>query len=128
MESVEGLDLPITLTTRQAHFAESTGTASRFVRKVTLLSGFAEPSHEGYESLAALTGSSGTTTVFLDSPYEARQGWTWVAGAPLSQMVCEKIIAANGHHHSIVELGAPGSSEMLELTSLTKRPLRPAHA
>jgi ribosomal protein S18 acetylase RimI-like enzyme len=108
------------LTTRQKHFAENLGNASRFHRDVTLLSGFTEPSAEGYHSLAALTGQGGTTAVFLDSPYENQQGWTWIAGAPLLQMVREQPLPTNGAHHEIINLGLQDSPEMLELTTLTK--------
>lgn len=108
------------LTTRQSHFAENFGNASRFPREVTLLSGFNEPSAEGYRSLASLTGPNGTTAVFLDSPYEAQPGWTYIAGAPLLQMVCEQPLTKNGSAHEITELGPKDSPEMLELTSLTK--------
>jgi len=109
------------LTTRQAPFAESLGNATRFQREVTLLSGFDEPSPEGYHSLATLTGPNGTTAVFLKSSYEPQPGWTWIAGAPLLQMVCEKFAAnTNGSTHEIVALGAQDSPEMLELTTLTK--------
>ena len=108
------------LTTRQSNFAETYGSASRFLPEVTLLSGFAEPSSEGYNALAELTGPHRTTAVFLDSPYETQPGWTWVAGAPLLQMVCEKPIPGNGKSDTVVELGPKDSAAMLELTSLTK--------
>ena len=110
------------LTTRQAHFAESCDSARRFVQAVTSLCAFAQPNHEGYASLARLAGSSGTAAVFLDQPYEPRDGWDYIAGAPLLQMVCE-----NGHatpsssaSPTVVELGANDSPKMLELTALTK--------
>jgi ribosomal protein S18 acetylase RimI-like enzyme len=110
------------LTTRQAHFAEACGEARRFMREVTLLSAFREPSDQGYESLAELVGPQGTAAVFLDEPYEDRMGWEVVATAPLLQMVSD-----NGHApthisrpHEIIELGPPDSAEMIELTSLTK--------
>ena len=109
------------LTTRQAHFAESCDTARRFVQEVTSLCAFDQPNDEGYASLARLAGSCGTAAVFLDQPYEPRDGWDYIAGAPLLQMVCE-----NGHASpnysapAIVELGANDSPEMLELTALTK--------
>jgi predicted GNAT family acetyltransferase len=108
------------LTTRQSHFAESLGNASRFQRQVTLLSGFNEPTSEAYNSLATLTEPNGTTAVFLDSPYEPQPGWTWIAGAPLLQMICENVPSSNGAHHAITELGPHDSPEMLELTTLTK--------
>jgi len=111
------------LTTRQTRFAETCGQARRFMREVTLLSAFPEPSDEGYSSLAELVGPDGTAALFLDHPYQTRQGWEVVATAPLLQMVCE-----NGSTSAtlkdlaieITELGAPDSTEMIELTSLTK--------
>ncbi|HVN21957.1 MAG TPA: GNAT family N-acetyltransferase [Dongiaceae bacterium] len=113
------------LTTRQTHFAESCATARRFQRDVTSLCAFQQPDDEGYESLARLAGPDGTVAIFLDSAYEPRPGWQYIAGAPLVQMVCE-----NGVHPSkgyaaadpsrIAELGGKESSEMLELTALTK--------
>jgi predicted GNAT family acetyltransferase len=110
------------LTTRQAHFAESCDSARRFVQEVTSLCAFDQPNDEGYASLARLAGSGGTAAVFLDQPYKTRPGWEYIAGAPLLQMVCE-----NGHASrrssaspTIVELGAPDSPEMQELTALTK--------
>jgi ribosomal protein S18 acetylase RimI-like enzyme len=110
------------LTTRQAHFAEACGTARRFLRDITLLSGFAEPNDEGYASLAKLAGAGGTAAVFLDEPYEPLEGWEYVAGAPLLQMVAESgkvpIIAA-GSPAEVLELGDSDSPEMIALTSLT---------
>jgi ribosomal protein S18 acetylase RimI-like enzyme len=111
------------LTTRHAQFAESFDEARRFVREVGPLGAFREHSARGYESLAGLVGSDGTVGLFLDDPYESREGWRFVVGAPLLQM-----IADNGGVPSpradlgmeLVELGMPDSTEMIELTSLTK--------
>jgi ribosomal protein S18 acetylase RimI-like enzyme len=112
------------LTTRQSRFAESFGEARRFMPEVTLLGGFREPTPEGYESLAGLLGARGTIGVFLEMAYQPRDGWEFIAGAPLLQMVC-----ANGSAPStsrgnsdpeIVELGDADSPEMIELTTLTK--------
>jgi ribosomal protein S18 acetylase RimI-like enzyme len=112
------------LTTRQACFAEGSGLARRFLREVTLLSGFENADDDGYASLAAVVGDSGTAAVFLDSPYEARDGWEWIAGAPLLQMVCENGSDSNSQpansNPKTVELGLPDSPEMIELTTLTK--------
>jgi hypothetical protein len=59
--------------------------------------------------------------VFLDKPYEARPEWDFVAGAPLLQMVCNDCTRVRPSENiQIVELGLPDSSEMLELTTLTK--------
>ena len=110
------------LTTRQAHFAESCDNARRFVQEVTSLGAFDQPSNEGYASLARLAGSDGTAAVFLDQPYETRAGWEYIAGAALLQMVCENghAIPSSSARPDIVELGAPDSPEMQELTALTK--------
>lgn len=109
------------LTTRQAQFAEGSANARRFIREVSPLSGFAEPSAEHYAALAELVGDGATTAVFLDQPFTQQQGWEFVVGAPLVQMVCDKPVpfaASNGH--AILELGSSESPEMLELTALTK--------
>ena len=109
------------LTTRQSQFAEGSANARRFVREVSPLSGFEEPSEANYAALAALVGDGATTAVFLDQPFTQRPGWEFIVGAPLVQMVCDKpapFAASNGH--AILELGSPESPEMLELTALTK--------
>jgi ribosomal protein S18 acetylase RimI-like enzyme len=108
------------LTTRQAHFAEAYGEARRFMREVTLLSAFREPSDEGYQSLADLVGANGTAAVFLDEPYQELKGWEVVATAPLLQMISENGHASTHTSNEIIELGPPDSVEMIELTSLTK--------
>lgn len=109
------------LTTRQARFAEVSDQARRFVREVTLLSGFEEPREEGYASLAGLVGVGGTAAVFLDDPYEDRAGWEFIAGAPLLQMVCNNgVEKPQSNGYEILELGLSDSPEMLDLTALTK--------
>jgi predicted GNAT family acetyltransferase len=110
------------LTTRQASFAESFGTARRFVHEVGPLAAFESSGDEGYSSLAGLVSDSATLGVFLNDAYEARPGWEFVVGAPLLQMVCENGAAEpsrNGHGR-IEILGDQNSPEMLELTALTK--------
>ncbi len=127
------------LTTRQAEFAESFNQARRFVPEVSPLAAFREPTTEGYESLAGLLGSRGTIGLFLEMPYQARPGWSFVAGAPMPEMVYEganaQLQASHPGLHSadswgrlsphkpdpeIVELGAADSPDMMELTALTK--------
>jgi predicted GNAT family acetyltransferase len=112
------------LTTRQAEFAESCGQARRFMPEVTALGAFREPTAEGYSSLAGLLPVQGTIGVFLDTPYEPRPGWTFVAGAPLLEMICENGNSFSGStipsRTELVELGAADSPEMIELTALTK--------
>jgi ribosomal protein S18 acetylase RimI-like enzyme len=112
------------LTTRQTMFAESCGQARRFMPEVTALGGFCEPAPEGYEALAGLLGDLGTVAVFLDEPYQARSGWRFVVGAPLLQMVCESgstsATSPREPDSELVELGDADSTEMIELTALTK--------
>jgi ribosomal protein S18 acetylase RimI-like enzyme len=109
------------LTTRQAHFAESCDSARRFAQEVTSLCAFNKPNPEGYASLARLAGSGETAAVFLDQPYEPRDGWDYIAGAPLLQMVCEIGHATTSSSApEMVELGTSDSPEMLELSALTK--------
>lgn len=123
------------LTTRQTHCAEICGEARWFLRDITLLSAFREPSDKGYDSLAQLAGPGGTAALFLDQPYRPRPGWQMLAGPPLLQMVFENgsllaspvvaglapnsatVSAANS---AIVELGQKNSPEMVELATLTK--------
>ncbi len=136
------------LNTRQSEFAETFGQARRFMPEVSPLAAFAEPTREGYESLAGLVGAGGTIRLFLDAPYQARAGWSMLNGSPMPEMVYEDTSAliskptpaglrpadspfglAQGRlgelspHKSnaeIVELGASDSAEMIELTALTK--------
>jgi ribosomal protein S18 acetylase RimI-like enzyme len=112
------------LTTRQTMFAESCGEARRFMPEVTALGAFREPTTEGYQSLGGLLGEGGTVAVFLDEPYQRQNGWDFVVGAPLFQMVCENgRVSSEPHQKSdpeLVELGDADSAEMIELTALTK--------
>jgi ribosomal protein S18 acetylase RimI-like enzyme len=110
------------LTTRQAEFAESFDQARRFVREVTGLTAFEEPSPRGYAALAGLVGVAGTAALFLDREYEPRCGWELVAGAPLLEMVCESGGGREDRPDSpeIVRLGVQDSPAMVELATLTK--------
>jgi len=110
------------LTTRQAHFAETFGTARRFVREIGPLAAFEQWGDAGYDSLAGLVTDGSTVGVFLDDAYEPRPNWDFVAGAPLLQMVCENGASppSTNSHPEIIELGDKDSPEMLELTALTK--------
>lgn len=113
------------LTTRDAQFAESFEEARRFVRDVGPLGAFREHGEQGYASLAGLVEPGGTVGLFLDDPYEARDGWNFVVGAPLLQMMCENGSkpaqrATNKEAPELVELGTQDSPEMIELTAMTK--------
>jgi predicted GNAT family acetyltransferase len=111
------------LTTRHARFAESFDGARRFVREVGPLGGIPETDSQGFTALAGLVGPGGTVGLFLDDSYESQPGWSFVVGAPLLQMICENGVidlAARDPRTKIMELGDADSSEMIELTALTK--------
>jgi len=110
------------LTTRQAAFAEICDNARRFNRDVTSLCAFDAPSDTGYDALARLVRDRGTAAVFLERPYEGRAGWEFVGGAPLLEMVCENGsgVGAVSSDVKLQELGTTDSTDMMELTSLTK--------
>jgi len=87
------------------------------------LGAFYEHGTRGYASLAGLVGPGGTVGLFLDEPYAARPGWSFVVGAPLLQMVADNGIARPAGpdvRADIVDLGPQDSPEMIELTALTK--------
>jgi predicted GNAT family acetyltransferase len=112
------------LTTRQAGFAESSGSARRFIPEVGPLAGFRDPSPESYDALAKLLETQGTVALFLDVPYQDRRGWNLVAKDPLLQMVWETgdlaPKAGTDGELELVELNAKHSCEMIELAELTK--------
>lgn len=110
------------LTTRQSHFAEGNDSARKFVPEVSPLAGLRETGSEAYDSLAALLGSGATAGIFLDDPFQARPGWSYVAGAPLVQMVFEDGLRVDDSRSAaeIVELGEPDSPEMIALAARTK--------
>src|ERR1700722_435728 len=118
------------LTTRDAHFAESFDEARRFVPDVGPLGAFFENNPRGYASLAGLVEPGGTVGLFLDEPYESQNGWSFVVGAPLLQMIADNGTAPFSRPDSqpvpvsqkikIIELGPQDSREMIDLTALTK--------
>ena len=111
------------LTTRQSEFAQGFDQARRFVPEVGPLGAFLEHGPRGYESLAGLVVSGGTVGLFLDEHYEDRPGWSFVVGAPLSQMIYDNGFPVHSEPNpapAIVELGSQDSTEMIELTALTK--------
>lgn len=115
------------LASRQAAFAQSSGSALRFVPEVGPLAGFASPHAPDFDALAALAGTP--IALFLDAPFEPRPGWKVVGGAPLLQMVWQKDKAPPPSNESTRDaeeasglraLGAADSGAMIELTQLTK--------
>ncbi len=110
------------LTTRQANFAEGSEMARKFAPEVSPLGAFREEGPEGYASLRRVVTPGQTVGVFIDEAYAREPGWTFVAGAPLLQMVCDNGVhgAVVGKEIEIRELGPDDVPEMLELTALTK--------
>ncbi len=56
------------LTTTDAHFAESYGSARRFPHEVTALGAFSGSESEGFKSLLGLLPPNGSVALFLDAP------------------------------------------------------------
>jgi ribosomal protein S18 acetylase RimI-like enzyme len=126
------------LNTRQSEFAEAFGQARRFTPEVSPLAAFAEPTLEGYESLAGLVGVGGTLRLFLDAPYEPRAGWSLLNGSPMPEMVYDgaglrpadspfglaqgrpERLSPHNATADIIDLSTADSAEMIELTVLTK--------
>jgi GNAT superfamily N-acetyltransferase len=119
------LDNPIwqALTTRDAVFAEAFNEARRFLLEVNSLAAFQEPTEKGYDSLAGLVGAGGATGIFLETPYQSRPGWNYLAGAPLLQMIHEDGVegpSRPGSATKFMELGPADVPEMVALATLTK--------
>jgi predicted GNAT family acetyltransferase len=110
------------LTTRQAEFAESFKQVRKFMPEVSPLAAFPEPTPEGYESLTGLVDTGATIGLFLDAPYQPQAGWSFLAGAPMPEMVCEGdgVPSSSASDPEIVELSAADVPEMMALTALTK--------
>ncbi len=112
------------LTTRQAEFAESFDQARRFVPEVSPLGAFREPTPEGYESLAGLVNEGETVGLFFETPYQPQSGWSFIAGAPMPEMVYAgdgvPVRRSSSTVPEIVELGDADSTDMIALTALTK--------
>ncbi len=111
------------LTTRQAEFSQSCDQARRFVPEVSPLAAFREPTREGYESLTGLVQTGETIGLFLEAPYQPQAGWSFVAGAPMPEMVYQGDAVPARQSSSepeIIELGDADSPDMMALTALTK--------
>lgn len=109
------------LSTRQAGIAHSAGSARKFPADIGPLAGFENGEAEGYASLALLLREREIGAIFLNHPYLPREGWEWLAGAPLVQMVQERSeMPPSKSSAEIVELGVQNSAEMIALTALTK--------
>jgi predicted GNAT family acetyltransferase len=118
------LDNPIwqALTTNHAHFAETCNYARRFLREVSVLAAFSEPTPENYNSLASLVKPEERVGVFLQAAPDPPPTWTVSETGPLFQMVYEERtlpeFASNGTR--LIPLTTVDVPEMLVLTKLTK--------
>jgi predicted GNAT family acetyltransferase len=68
-------------------------------------------------------GTGATIGLFLEAPYQPQAGWSFVAGAPMPEMVYEGAgvpARQSSSDPEIVELGDADSPDMMELTALTK--------
>lgn len=118
---MHALDNPIwqALTTCQAHFAKSSGTARKFLPDISLLAGFEQPTQQGYESLASVLERGERAGLFLQSPPAPSPKWKIILSIPLLQMIHEKSQPAESKQ-IFVQLAAADVPEMLALTQLTK--------
>jgi ribosomal protein S18 acetylase RimI-like enzyme len=117
------LDNPIwsALTSCQVHFAEIGNLARKFPLEVTPLGGFAEPSEQGFASLAVLQTAREATGVFLADRFPLPDGWTIVDQAPLLQMVQKSLSGrAPSAPPEFSELTLEDVPEMVALARLTK--------
>jgi GNAT superfamily N-acetyltransferase len=108
------------LTTTDARFAESHGSARRFPHEVTALGAFSGPEVEGFESLKGLLPPGGSVALFLDAPTvpPADLGLEVIRAIPLLEMLHDG--RKLDFSIDFVELGEPDVPEMLRLTELTK--------
>jgi ribosomal protein S18 acetylase RimI-like enzyme len=110
------------LGTRQTEFAQSSGTARKFLPEVSSLAGFVEPSKQGYDSLASLVETGETVRISLTEPYQPQPGWAMVASGPMPQMIYEGerklFVPAAGVE--MIDLRNADVPAMLDLTTVTK--------
>ncbi len=111
------------LTTRQAHLADHHRSASKFQPDVSVLGGLAEPSLDGYASMATLLTAGARVGMFLDEAI-ATPELAVVSSLPLLQMVRERgdVPATTGGAPlpEIVPLTEADADEMMALTALTR--------
>jgi GNAT superfamily N-acetyltransferase len=107
------------LTTVDARFAESHGSARRFPHEVTALGAFSGPAEPGFASLAELLPANGVVALFLAEPVETPAEFEVVRAIPLLQMLHDdRRLAPAAENY--VELAEPDVPEMMALAELTK--------
>jgi ribosomal protein S18 acetylase RimI-like enzyme len=111
------------LTTRQGHLGESYQSARKFNKEVSLLGGFAEPSLEGYASMAGLLAEGERVGMFLEEAVAA-PGFEVVSSMALLQMARESddvpAPVEGERKPEFVALTESDVPEMMALTELTK--------
>jgi ribosomal protein S18 acetylase RimI-like enzyme len=109
------------LTTRDASFAESYGSARRFPHDITALGAFSGPEREGFESILGLLPPGGSVALFLNAPTDPPSGLGLevIRAIPLLRMLHDDR-KPNPPAHDFVELGEKDVPEMMALTELTK--------
>jgi ribosomal protein S18 acetylase RimI-like enzyme len=109
------------LTTTDARFAESYGSARRFPHEVTALGAFSGRGQEGFESVSGLLPAGGSVALFLNTPTEPPSGLGLevIRAIPLLRMLHDGR-KPNLPEQDFVELGESDVPEMMALTELTK--------
>ena len=116
------------LTTRQAHLAESSDSARRFIPEISPLAALAAPTGEAYDSLHHLVSAGDIVGLFLEKPHSPVTGWSLLRTAPLLQMIHENGSHPESNHsqrqacqsYDFVPLGTADVPEMLALTKMTE--------
>lgn len=120
------LDNPIwnSLTTSHASLAIGAhtghGLARRYPADIGPLSAFKEPTAEAYTDLAAIVPEGDVAILFLENQPAIPQGWQFLRGGTLVQMVCPAVPAQPPLTEAIVPMEAADYPEMLALTALTE--------
>ncbi|HTF45460.1 MAG TPA: GNAT family N-acetyltransferase [Terriglobales bacterium] len=107
------------LTTVDARFAESRGSARRFPHEVTALGAFSGSAEQGFASLAELLPANGVVALFLAEPAEAPAGFEVVRALPLLQMLHDdrRLDLPPQNAIALAEADVP---EMMALAELTR--------
>jgi predicted GNAT family acetyltransferase len=115
------LDNPIwqSLITTHERFAETCNSARKFLREVSVLAGFSEPTPDNYNSLASMMRPEEQVGLFLREPADPPSTWTIVRTRPLLQMLCQNPSALRVKQPEFIQLTKADVPEMLALTKLT---------
>jgi ribosomal protein S18 acetylase RimI-like enzyme len=107
------------LTTRQAHFAEGTGRARRFVADISPFAATADDSPEAVADLGRLIPAGGSAILLQAEPTPFPEGVTGEGGYLGVQMVARSVTAPEPSP-DVIDLGDGAAAEMLALATLTQ--------